>query len=527
MWLEIDLTNFSVRQSGFSKTGSGIPALYVSAGLERLGGIESLASAEYGQAVEIDSQNRTVAFGRDYLGHHPLLYADVPGWIFISDEFKEVAAWLRRRGESLSVCEESLALYFAMGYVPQGRTVFREIHTCKNATIYRWRKGTICAQNTFRPIVADADFPLSELERHIEREIERLFASGKPVDVWCSGGLDSSIMAACCNAQGRQADILTLAYDRDVDPAFGVGEKRFAEEMAQHCGARMRYVTLDRDVCRESYGHLVGGHIGPVIDMVVPPKYALARATRAIGVTGEGGDPVFSGVKNNKVLFVSDRQPQLPLGWVYALVHGRLAHLIDGFFVNGSELKEFVSSYLGKIIQGFPGSLIRKLFYVNTFEKQGGLIFPKNYYAGKRYDVAVRHPLTALAVYEAGYRMPDNKKYVFPNGKLALTEIYRDRLPEAIINRRKSGTRLPLANFLEYIAPVTQNLDQLRGTGLFDDEKLDGIVNSPAVSWSDHLTKYALLTLDSWLQNNGGTSHDRPVSGKRGSEQQRVAGAPV
>lgn len=535
MWAEIDTATFAATTEGFhtrppsrslghsgDHAGHGDPkTLYVSAELAGLDAIESLAGSEYGQAIEVDAVNRTIRFGRDYLGHFPLLYTYAGGRVFISDEIGEARAWLQRQGVQPTVSEEALALYFTMGYVPQGMTLFRQIWTCENAHLYRWHDGKISKTRLFKAIEADAGFPVADLRARIEYEVERFYRSSKAVDVWCSGGLDSSIMAYCFNTRGRQADLLTLSYSEEALQARGEGEIPFARDSAAACKARLRYVELSRETYRQVYERFVGQHIGPVIDYVVPPKYALARASRDLAITGEGGDPLFSGVKNNMVLYARQQSPQLRLGWIYAMAHKRFGQRLQDIFIHGSQLRDYVTDYLEGLFDLYPGDVTRKLFYMNTFIKQGGLIFPKNYYAGKRYGVRVRHPLTALPVYEAAFRLPDESKYVYPRGKLALIALYGEELPPSIVTRKKSGTRLYLDQYLRYLIDDGLNLDALYETGMFRDEFLSKQTHDTTEMQT--LMIYALHTLNTWLKNNGGSTHERAISAQTRDHQQSVA----
>jgi asparagine synthase (glutamine-hydrolysing) len=498
MWLEVERASFRVTQEGFDRrpTPHGRD-LYVSPGNKTLCGVEDLAHAEYCQAVEVDDRRRTVSFGRDYLGHHPLVYAEARGKLFVSDELAEAARWLERHGTALTLSEEAIALYFAMGYVPQGMTLHRELKSCRNASLYRWHAGRVTHESLFRPVAADTGFPLEELGARIRAQVRRIAARGEPIDVWCSGGLDSSIMAVLFNEQGHRAELLTLSYDDALDCA--ASELRFAREVCGHVRARLRYAKLTPENYRDTFRRCAGTHLGPVVDYLVPLKYALAKATRKLAVTGEGGDPLFSGAKNNFMLYLASRHPELPLGRVHAMAHKRLYEHIPGFLKRGDALRAFVDAYLAGLLERYPGDLVRKLLYANTFEKQGGMIFPKNYYAGKRYGVDVLHPLTGLDVYRAAFSLPDERKYVYPRGKLALLELYGDALPRSIVERRKSGTRLPLDAYLGYLLADRPCLDALRDCGLFRTESLHRLLAGGPRRRGELVLLYGLLSLSAWL----------------------------
>ena len=528
MWVEIDLTSLDIRQEGLSRQEAGKRCLYVTPGCARLTSIRDLKDAEYAIAVEIDRGERRVSFGRDYLGLYPLVYAVTRDRLFLSDIHAHVADWLRQMRVAVSVSEEALGLYFAAGYVPHGQSIFEQLHVCENVSLYHWKAGVIRRESLFEPISEDDRFPLAELGACIEAEVVKCAAMSQEIDVWCSGGIDSSVMAHCFNSQGRKADLLTLGYGEEITSIYGDGEIRFVKEMQQRCGAPIRYAELDWATYRASYDDFTHHHLSPVIDPYVPAKYALAAATRNLAITGEGGDPLFAGVKNNMVLYVQERMPTLPFGWLYALSHHRFAEQLEEIFVHGTELKSFVSDYFERQFNLYPGSTLRRLFYMNTLGKQGGLIFPTEHYAAGRYGIQCRHPLTALSVYNAAFRLTDDKKYRYPLGKLALIDLYRNHLPTSIMQRKKSGTRLSLNYYVERLIPGRAEFPALAETALFRPEFLARMAD-PEMKTTNPMLIYALHTLNAWLTHHGENEyeHAQSVSAKTDHFQRPDAGATV
>src|SRR5215467_3716887 len=210
MWLKIDLSTFEVSSGGGWRTRvRGPRTLYASPEVAHIEGIGELADCEYGQAVDVDRENRTVDFGRDYLGHFPLLYACTKTALIVGDEMAALVRALRAEGAKPTISEEAVALYFAMGYVPAGMSIYNEVVACEGHATYRWQRGRVEMTSTFRPVEIDPDCGLPDLDKAISREVERWGSASKEIDVWCSGGIDSSIMATAFNSGGRRSELLT------------------------------------------------------------------------------------------------------------------------------------------------------------------------------------------------------------------------------------------------------------------------------------------------------------------------------
>jgi asparagine synthase (glutamine-hydrolysing) len=501
MWVEIDLAAFGVKSGGECVTLSrGAKTLCVSPGLEHLRDIGQLSDSEYGQAIEVDGENRTVEFGRDYLGHFPLLYACTESAILISDELAWIVRTLRSAGVALKVSEEAVALYFTMGYVPAGMTIFEEIVACEGHARYRWRRGRVEKTSTFTPVEIDPGCGLPDLERAIAHEVKRWAACSSEIDVWCSGGIDSSIMACAFNTEGRRAELLTVGYGRTIHSNLGEGERPYAYEVAAQCGAPIREIELTAGSFERVHEAFIATHPIPVIDTCVPPKYALAQASRRFVITGEGSDPLFGGPKNNAMVYAQSADPSANLGWHYANAHQRWFPVLGKLMRRGTELSDHVVDYMNALFGRYPGDLIRRLFYINTHVKAASLIFTESFYACRAPGITVRHPYAGLGVYRTAFALEDRFKYRYPKSKLALPELYRDRLPSSVVNRKKSGTVLPLRFYLQNFSPRKFDLSPLLETDMVSER----FVHQFMKDWDQQdgrRSPYALVTLSEWLRH--------------------------
>jgi asparagine synthase (glutamine-hydrolysing) len=501
MRIEIDLEGFeTTHASGCQTRVVGTKTLLHSAGLSNIGTVDDLAQSEYGQAVELDADRRAVRFGRDYLGHYPLLYACTPRALYVSDEISWIVGRLKASGVRLTLHEEALALYFSMGYVPAGMTVFSEIVACEPHTVYQWRRGKIERTSTFNPVETDPALGLSELGSAIDSEVARLAGASDEIDVWCSGGIDSSIMACLFNAQGRRAELLTIGYGKDIHETHGDGERSYAYDVARHCGAPIREVDLAAGSFEAAHERFVSTHHMPVIDVCLPPKYALACASRSLVITGEGSDPLFGGPKNNAMLYAQSRGPSVDLGWHYAVQHDRSFAPLGKLMRRGAALSSYVVEQMNALLARYPGDLIRRLFYVNTHVKAAGLIFTESYHASRGAHIAVRHPYAGLAVYRAAFALEDHFKYRYPKSKIALHELYAGRLPRSVVERKKSGTLVPLQFYLRRFAASKFDLAPLHESGLFAEpfvRQLGEARDQPEYA----MPLYGLVTLSEWLKH--------------------------
>ncbi len=505
MWLEMELDTFKIRQSGFFEKIGVQHVLYISPGIENINSVRDLIEQDRGIAIEIDMINRLVTFGRDYLGQYPLLFMYIAGKLFLTDDMLHIDDWVKKNNIKLTLSEESMALYFSLGYVPQGMALFDEITSCKNVTLYHYKNSKVTEEDVFFPIKEIENHSIHDVGECLSEEVSKLKSKHKNFDVWCSGGIDSSIMAHCFGHDENTSEILTLGYDEKTRTEFGDGEIQYAREMAQHCQSPLRYAQLSSDNFLNFHKEFTAGHISPVIDTCVIAKYALARETRNIAITGEGGDPIFGGVKNTGVLFAHTQFPKLSLGWIYAQAHCQFFNRLNEIFIHGKDLSDYVVEYLTKKIDRYPGELLRKLFYLNTIEKQGGMIFPQTYYPEKRHGISTYHPLTHLSVYQSAFQLADSERYIYPDGKLVLSKLFRKKIPGSIIKRKKSGTIIPLKSFIGNMPAAYTDVANLKSTGFFSDKVFEQV--NVSNEGESQLLIYGFITLNQWLLNRKGVGY--------------------
>jgi len=518
-WLEIDLVDFTIVQEGFVRKSVGHRELYHSPGSEWVTDISQIREAEYAQLIVIDPIERTVAFGRDYLGHYPLTYAATRYRLYISDSYVYVHHAVRTAQGALTLSQEALALYFTMGYVPHGRSVYDEIVNCHATGYYLWKNGQVRRVNLFHPIEIHASESTHQIGEAIEGEVARLSSNGKAIDIWCSGGLDSSIMAIRFNSAGRRADLLTLSYGNEIHESWGDGEGRFVRAIAKAANAPVREVELNSLKFMQMHTAFAAHHNGPVIDFPLPPKYALAEATRDIAVTGEAGDTFFGGTKNSAMAYAIHKQPGAKLGKLFALAHQRYFEQLGTIFKYGRELSCFAEEYCEKLTQAYPGDTSRKLFYLNAHEKLGGMIFHQSYFPSQIFGKQVRHPLASLAVYEAAFRVPDHRKFSYPFSKIALMELYESQLPSVIVRRKKSGTQIPLDHYLDFLCREPIDFSALAEAKVFREDLLEKLCHQDVRSLISPQLLYAFITLNLWLKTKE-SPHVESLSPQSGHHKQ-------
>src|ERR1043165_6310262 len=144
-----------------------------------------------------DHRSRTLLLARDRAGEKPLFYARAGHELLFASELQCI---LRHLEVSRELDPIAVAEYLKLGYVPEPRTMFRDVRRVEAGTYklftesreetvrYGHRASFSCERIGARDAIA-------ETRRLIERAVEKQVMSDVPVGVFISGGMDSSILA--------------------------------------------------------------------------------------------------------------------------------------------------------------------------------------------------------------------------------------------------------------------------------------------------------------------------------------------
>src|SRR5260221_2627873 len=167
---------------------------------------------------------------------------------------------------------------------------------------------------------------VAELERLMERAVEKQVMSDVPVGVFISGGLDSSILATLAakfigvdRVHTFSAQFAEESYDESGDAAV----------LARRIRTKHVPVRTDEETLREALARVVKDVAEPIADPAILPTFLLARAARQhvkVILSGEGADELFGGYPTYLGHKVAPKYDALP-GFVRSLVRGVVQRL--------------------------------------------------------------------------------------------------------------------------------------------------------------------------------------------------------
>ena len=503
-----------------------------------------------------DRRRGTLFLARDRLGIKPLFYALLPdGHLIFGSELKVLKQHPKLPREIDATAIED---YFALGYVPEPKTVYSRVHKLEPGHTLLFRRGMPSPSSKeywdLRFVAASVDDERAVCEQLVEqlREAVRVrLVAEVPLGAFLSGGVDSSAVVAMM-AQLQTEPVNTCAIGFDVKQFDETDYARLVAERYATNHFEQQVESEDFDLV-DTLGSL---YDEPYADSSAIPTYRvcqLAKQRVTVALSGDGGDEHFAGYRRYRWHMNEERlRSRLPLAlrrplfgalgrwypkadWAprvfrakttfQALARDSVAAYMHTVSQTGEaqrtrlfsgDLKRRLGGY--RAIETFhrhaqragtddPLSLIQ---YLDTKTYLVGDILTKVDRASMAHALEVRVPLLDHKLLEWAATLPSNLKLRGQQGKYILKKSLKPYLPDDVLYRSKMGFGVPLARWFR--GPLRDRVRHamteggLVQSGLFEPAFLRELVDQHQAGLRDYSTLlWSLMMFEA-------TMRDEPLS---------------
>ena len=503
-----------------------------------------------------DRNKQTFFMARDRLGVKPMYYGVMDdGLLAFGSELKSVLAY-QSAGVRLNRALDPLAVeeYFALGYVAEPRTIFKQALKLPPATTLLWRRGEpMPAPKVYWDVRFSLDNPISaedacaELRHRLDESVKLRMIAEVPLGAFLSGGVDSSaVVASMAQVSTEPVNTCSIGFD---DPQFN--ESAFAQTVAERYQTRHHLEVVKSDDF-DLIDTLARLYDEPYADSSAIPTYRvcqLARKRVTVALSGDGGDESFGGYRRYRMHLMEERmRSALPhgvrrpifglLGKVYpkadwaprvfrakTTFEGMARSSVEAYFHSVSILRgpmrdELFSARFKTEIAGYdarqvfeqhaarantddPLALIQ---YLDLKTYLVGDINTKVDRASMAHSLEVREPLMDHPLVEWLATLPSSLKVRGQEGKFLLKKAMEPRLSDDILYRPKMGFAVPLARWFR--GPLKQRVrdailgPRLAETGWFNRAYLQHLVEAHQSGARDYSAPlWTLLMFEAFLRN--------------------------
>ncbi len=497
-----------------------------------------------------DRNRKTLFLARDRLGVKPMHYGALPdGRLLFGSELKTIVA---HPDFPRALDEQAVEEYFAFGYIPDPRTIYRRAAKLAPGHWLRWRVGErepVLHRYWDARFEPDESIGLGEaceqLRTHLVESVKLRMISEVPLGAFLSGGVDSSaVVATMAGLSDTPVKTCSIAFD-----VASFDESAFAKEVAD----RYRTDHYSETVHSDDFAlidRLASLYDEPYADSSAIPTYRvceLARKRVTVALSGDGGDETFGGYRRYKFQVreqaLRDLLPAAlrrtlfgALGRVYpqfdamprvlrarSTFQAMARDAVDAYCHSVSVVREpersslFSPTFRARL----AGYNAREVFaahaarantddalsliqYLDYHTYLPGDINTKVDRASMAHSLEVREPLMDHELVEWAARLPSRLKLAGGEGKLVLKKSMEPMLSHDVLYRPKMGFAVPLVEWFRgplraEVVRVLQG-DALAGTGYFDARTLSAIADEHLSGRRDRsATIWALLMFERFI----------------------------
>jgi asparagine synthase (glutamine-hydrolysing) len=499
-----------------------------------------------------DRNSRTLFLARDRLGIKPLHYALLPdGRLLFASEIKSL---LECPLLSREIDPRAVEDYFSYGYVPDPRSIFRDVHKLEPGYTLKVCTG----QKALQPrqywdvpfesngITSESDAREGLIDRLREAVDIRLIAE-VPLGAFLSGGVDSSaIVALMAGLSDKPVSTCSISFG---DPDFN--EAHYAAQVAKQFATDHLVEEVDPDDY-DLVDQLAGLYDEPYADSSAMPTYrvcALARKRVTVALSGDGGDENFAGYRRYRWHMYEERMRSLMprglrrsvfsgLGRMYPKIdwaprvfrakstfQALARDAVEGYFHNFSilpdtlrrqlyshEFQRQLAGYHGievfnRYLEKAPEHPLSMVQYLDMKTYLPGDILTKVDRASMAHSLEVRVPILDHEFVEWVSGLPPEMKYSAGEGKRIFKQALEPMLSRDILYRRKMGFAVPLASWFR--GPLRQRIrtallgDTLAGTGIFNTRFLETLLDQHQSARRDHSAAlWSLLMFEAFVRSS-------------------------
>ncbi len=252
-----------------------------------------------------DSDKKQVLLARDRMGIKPLYYYFDGERLIFASEIKPILLCGVPRFLNYNALHSYLAYRFVLGE----STILRGINRLSPGHTLLWKDGKISINKFWDlemvPGNNDLDYYQKNFLRLFKDSVRIRLMSEVPLGAYLSGGIDSSsIVAVMSNLLDDPVKTFSVGFgDLDFD------EVEYAQVVSEHFNTdHHEFIVEPKSI--ELFPNVVWHYEEPIADPALFPTYLLSEKAKkyvTVVLTGEGGDELFAGYEQYKIMTLADR----------------------------------------------------------------------------------------------------------------------------------------------------------------------------------------------------------------------------
>jgi len=414
-----------------------------------------------------NKKENELILARDSHGIKPLYYSVKDEQMIFSSEIKAILEHEVERKLDI----DAFNIYMRVLYTPAPYTLFKDIYKMMPGEILRYKNGKIQS----RYIKSESVKSRGSLENVIDTAVERQLVSDKPVGIYLSGGIDSSIILDSVSRVRDRIDTFSVGFELGENEESEKFNKDFytARETAKIYKTNHHELFISSADAQETLKKVLWHMDEPVANPTSIAMYKLAEFSKKyvdVVLGGDGGDELFGGYERYRLSLLSDTYQKIIPNFIrkkldsiskfkkintpagvdrYALFHFQkddvVSKIIKDKYTNGKAIEFFRELFI-PAQKNFTQQFIdvdRKTWLVDE-----SLI--RSDKMSMAHGLEARVPFLDNAVVDFASKISTSKKITLKGTKIILKNSFKNRLPKYLFNKPKIGWFSPSAKWMRH-----------------------------------------------------------------------------
>jgi len=483
-----------------------------------------------------DKKEGSLFLARDRVGVKPLYYYwDNDKFIF-SSEIKAILQHPIKREVDI----DALNIYFRALYVPAPLTMFEGIKKLEPASYLIYKNKSIEKKKYWQPAdfenIANKSEAIKKIQGLMRDSIRLQLISDRPVGVFLSGGIDSTIITGLVSEM-KKNKVETFSAIFDIESDKFNRDAQLARKTSQHYNTNHNEFLITGQDAADNLFDVIYQMDEPVSNTTQIATYLLSKYTSkkvTVVLGGDGGDELFGGYERYRLSGIISKYQKMP-SLIRNTIGNFLINIIGQKHPSFSKLNLAAGAgrYLSFMAQeekdisiilkdGYNKSTVAKDFYQENYFNESFQDFEKQFmWADIRswlpdeslirsdkmsmaFGLEQRVPILDHRLIELSLKIPTKWKIEGRNKKSIFKEAFKEYIPDYVLNEPKRGwfspTSVWMRGALKSLAYEVLSSEYSPGTNeFFDFEKIkimlddhiEGRVYNMNLLW-------ALITFQIW-----------------------------
>ncbi|PIR77258.1 MAG: asparagine synthase (glutamine-hydrolyzing) [Candidatus Magasanikbacteria bacterium CG10_big_fil_rev_8_21_14_0_10_38_6] len=260
----------------------------------------------------LDRKTEELFIARDRIGIKPLYYYHNNGQFVFSSEIKSLFAHEMIHKE---IDYDAMNMYFRMLYIPAPYTIWKHIYKLKpghfitvkgeNVQITAYWSLTVAPD-----MVNDREYIEHTLKHLLTDSVKKQLISDRPVGVFLSGGIDSSIITGIMSEHSSNVNTFSVGFEKTAESEKYNNDFLVARKTAHYFGTKHHELVLSGEDVLSSLEQAVYHMDEPISNHIQAVNMLLAKYTTdyvKVVLGGDGSDELFGGYERYYYSDVIDR----------------------------------------------------------------------------------------------------------------------------------------------------------------------------------------------------------------------------